>query len=196
MLCLKKLIIGFGIFLPVLLSALFVSPSYAISYSYTPHSGNNIPCAPLDWNMGSDVPTCEGVKYMIISSSITFDNSVAIYFNSLPFTNSIPLNLFQNGGVISFGSALPASQALRFSFQNFSGNYSDISFTLTDTLPTGSCPEPEDPEPCPVVPDTPYGDQLNNITLAIYTCGGILLVLYFFYCIYRIIIKNSGVSNL
>ena len=28
--CLKKTIIGFGIFLPVLLSAFFVSPSYAI----------------------------------------------------------------------------------------------------------------------------------------------------------------------
>lgn len=38
-----------------------------------------------------------------------------------------------------------------------------------------------------------YHDDLVNIQNSIITCGAILLVLYFFYCIYRLIIKNSGV---
>lgn len=38
-----------------------------------------------------------------------------------------------------------------------------------------------------------YHDDLVNINQSIIVCGAILLVLYFFYCIYRLIIKNSGV---
>lgn len=38
-----------------------------------------------------------------------------------------------------------------------------------------------------------YHDDLVNIQKSIIICGAILLVLYFFYCIYRLIIKNSGV---
>lgn len=38
-----------------------------------------------------------------------------------------------------------------------------------------------------------YHQDLVNINQSIIVCGAILLVLYFFYCIYRLIIKNSGV---
>lgn len=37
-----------------------------------------------------------------------------------------------------------------------------------------------------------YSDELNGVITAIYTCGAILLVIYFFYCIYRMIIKTTG----
>ena len=37
-----------------------------------------------------------------------------------------------------------------------------------------------------------YSEQLDGVIPAIYTCGAILLVIYFFYCIYRIIIKTTG----
>lgn len=37
-----------------------------------------------------------------------------------------------------------------------------------------------------------YSDELNGVITAIYTCGAILLVIYFFYCIYRMIIKSTG----
>lgn len=37
-----------------------------------------------------------------------------------------------------------------------------------------------------------YSDELNGVITAIYTCGAILLVIYFFYCIYRMIITTTG----
>lgn len=37
-----------------------------------------------------------------------------------------------------------------------------------------------------------YHEDLVNIYHAIMTCGAIVLVLYFFYCIYRVIIKSTG----
>lgn len=74
---------------------------------------------------------------------------------------------------------------------SLSSNYSgSISLTISDSYFDSSCPPVE---PCPVIPENPYDTKLDNITMAIYTCAAIFLVLYFFYCIYRMIIKNSGV---
>lgn len=70
-----------------------------------------------------------------------------------------------------------------------------IDITLTNSI--SSCPDPEpcpEPEQCPEASDTPYADKFDNIEKAIYTCGAILIMLYFFYCIYRMIIKGSGVN--
>lgn len=46
-----------------------------------------------------------------------------------------------------------------------------------------------------IPPETVYGDyhdDLLSIKHSIYVCGAIVLVLYFFYCIYRMIIKSTG----
>lgn len=46
-----------------------------------------------------------------------------------------------------------------------------------------------------IPPEIQYGDyhdDLMSIKQSIYTCGAICLVLYFFYCIYRMIIKSTG----
>ena len=37
-----------------------------------------------------------------------------------------------------------------------------------------------------------YHDDLTSINQSILICGAVLLVLYFFYCIYRMIIKSTG----
>ena len=37
-----------------------------------------------------------------------------------------------------------------------------------------------------------YSQKLDGVITAIYTCGAIVLVVYFFYCIYRMIIKTTG----
>lgn len=46
----------------------------------------------------------------------------------------------------------------------------------------------------PCEPSTGDLPELTNITKAIYVLAGTLLVLYFFYTIYRLIIRNSGVK--
>lgn len=192
MLCLKKLIIGSGIFLPVLLSLLFVSPSYAIddiSITYT--------SSPSAW---TDVfPNCTGLclsdySYLIIEHDYVVNNFSTFNLQvRMDGSSGRSFTIPYYSYIFSFPfDFVPSSyNYLQFGSDGIPSSFLPVTFTLTNSL--SSCP---DPEPCPVVPDTPYRDQLNNITMAIYTCGGILLVLYFFYCIYRIIIKNSGVSNL
>lgn len=62
-------------------------------------------------------------------------------------------------------------------------NYASVSVDVPET----ECPT------CPSGGSNNYHDDLVNIQKSIIICGAILLVLYFFYCIYRFIIRNSGV---
>ena len=45
---------------------------------------------------------------------------------------------------------------------------------------------------CPAGGECNYDDKFDGVITAIYTCGAVLLVLYFFYCIYRLIIITTG----
>ena len=83
-----------------------------------------------------------------------------------------------------------------------------IIATLTDTspfsIPSGSINITENGEYdvssyAQAIVDVPveviqgdYHDDLIAIKVGIYTCAAVLLVLYFFYCIYRVIIKSTG----
>lgn len=71
----------------------------------------------------------------------------------------------------------------------------DVSFSfellLSNTFPS-DCPICEVCQECPAIPLNPYDDKFDKLIVAIYTCGAILLVIYFFYCIYRMIIKSTG----
>lgn len=92
-------------------------------------------------------------------------------------------------------------------FGPFPSDYS-LNFSLTDTLSSGITPEgslsitengtydvtsySEAVVEVSAPPST-YHEDLANINHSITVCAAVILVLYFFYCIYRLIIKNSGV---
>ena len=78
-------------------------------------------------------------------------------------------------------------------FSNFTSHFTISSLTITDIDPFNvSCPECEVCQVCPEIPENPYDTKLDNITKAVYTCGAVLIMLYFFFCIYQIIIKHGG----
>lgn len=64
----------------------------------------------------------------------------------------------------------------------------EITFSMISALPSDVTPCPV----CPVIPENPYDNKFDDVVTAIYTCGAIMLVLYFFYSIYRVIIKTTG----
>lgn len=139
-------------------------------------------------------PSCESVsclsqyKYLIVESDFySWSCSNTLYF----FYSDSGTKYFNYSCTSTFSiysiNFKPNLQYITIS-QLPNNNYA-WKFTLTDDYQ--SCPEPE---PCPVVPDHPYDDKFDNIEKAIYVCGAILIMLYFFYCIYRMIIKGSGVN--
>lgn len=67
----------------------------------------------------------------------------------------------------------------------------DISATLTNPEEQQTCPECEVCQVCPTIPENPYDQKLDAIKIAIYVVAGTMLVIYFFYCIYRMIIKGG-----
>ena len=83
-----------------------------------------------------------------------------------------------------------------FFYLRYSGAWgkspTDITFILMDSLPAGDCPVCEECQVCPAIPENPYDDKFDKIITAIYVCAATILVVYFFYCIYRIIIKSAG----
>lgn len=70
--------------------------------------------------------------------------------------------------------------------------FDTLTLSVSDSFPTSDCPVCEECQVCPAIPENPYDDKFDKIIVAIYTCGAILLIIYFFYCIYGMIIKSTG----
>lgn len=64
-----------------------------------------------------------------------------------------------------------------------------ITFTENGTFDVSSYAEAVVDVPATTVPGD-YHDDLEGIRVGIYICAGVLLVLYFFYCIYSMLIKG------
>lgn len=85
------------------------------------------------------------------------------------------------------------SYPLGISFGNrpSGSSVTNISFKITDDI--NDLVSPSEPCPvCPEIPENPYDNKLDDIKKAIYCCGAILIMLYFFFCIYKIIVKDGG----
>lgn len=91
---------------------------------------------------------------------------------------SMDLSFMWDRSTQDYGLILKPSQRSTL-FESYNGVQS-ITFTFYDTIPEG-CP---DPDPCPEIPETPYGDKLDKIYNAIMIGSGTMLVIYFFFAIY------------
>lgn len=197
-------IIGFFTLFAVFFSALFASPCYAIDdVSYTLEPGFN---GYLCHNEQANVPNCSDFDYLIFTPN---NSSVSNYFSAQSFLNTT-VNLRLPTFISSIYSV---KNLIFFSVYNVpTGSVDSITATLTNTLPGTSCP----PAPSgdlaissngtydvssyasatvdvpPEVIQGDYHNDLTSINLSIVRIGGIILVVYFFYCIYRLIIKNTG----
>lgn len=189
--------------LALFFSLFFVSNSFAkddIVYSFDSSNSRSI------YNPTNG----ESYRYMIIEPSSPFYQSSTF----LGFTVSFP----SSGNVSSTfyfffsTSILEINQSVYQIRSNFaSGSTYSFTVTFTDNPPSDCPPSPSGTidissngtydvsSYSTAVVDVPpisgdYHDDLISINNSIIICGAICLVIYFFYCIYRIIIRNSGVK--
>lgn len=143
-------------------------------------------------NISTNTNICDNhlseIKY--ISFDYGHDNSngqstIRITFNTNGYANTVN----RSYELLGFGSTLSYSI-----LQTVTGMSSGDTLVVKayDDFPSGDCPVCEVCQECPVIPDNPYDQKLDNITKAIYVCGAILIMLYFFFCIYKIIVKDGG----
>lgn len=205
----KKTIIGtFGILSLVLCSAFVSSACYAIEDRSVIIDDSNYNS--FDLNCGSD---CSSYHYVLLSDlnltgslvyslcpySSSYTIRIVFTINSAFGDNFVfQLNSFDNADRMIYCSASWSSGTsfkLTFSENNpfgssatgtinisENGEYDVSSFAIANVnVPPESIPGD-------------YHDDLININNSILVCGAILLVIYFFYCIYRMIIRSSGVK--
>ena len=92
------------------------------------------------------------------------------FYTNLPFVIVDISNLDSNSQV----SILPIS--------NYSG---DVTYTfMSDYSSCPVCPT------CPEIPDNPYDNKFDEIKQAILIIPATALVIYFFFCIYRMLLKG------
>lgn len=180
---------GFGTFSLAFAFALFFSfflgthNTFAdvsdITYSF---DFSNIP----SWYELCSSSTCSSYHYMFVepSNSYTCSGASGFYVYGLNSPNVLVPACVPS--IISLDPNSSSPIGLTGGSMSGSGYSGNITITLTNSLSSEPCPV------CPVIPDNPYDDKFDKIIVAIYTCGAILLIIYFFYCIYGMIIKSTG----
>lgn len=208
--------ICFGLFSCLFFSFFFsFSNSYALNdVSVTFHNGDSV----AQW---SDVfPTCTGdclndYSYLIINGA--FDSSDWGYSTFRFYLR------FNGSNQVQFNIPVaPSFSIFKLPFDGHSNNFlsfgqsytfsSDVTFILTENyqsgiIPSGSLSITENgtydvTNYAEAVVDIPqssgsggdYHNDLAAINNSILICAATCLVIYFFYCIYRMIIKGSGVK--
>lgn len=163
---------------------------------------------------GTSNRSCSDYKYLIIDQQFP-ENFLNIYsnaylsfvFDSLNVT--VPVGNLNDLTFFSLNSSITSIQYnAQYQLPDYLAQSVIIIATLTDTspfsIPSGSINITENGEYdvssyAQAIVDVPveviqgdYHDDLIAIKVGIYTCAAVLLVLYFFYCIYRVIIKSTG----
>lgn len=203
--CLRFLCFLFGFFLVSFFTSLSISNNtFAIDYTFNIVNGTStLLCSPNNSSTPSaGTPFCDDVYSITFSTDSPFSGQIRPFFGTdsssaqnCTFQGSqvmyLPFNFNSSITVGGLGHVCGASFGSSFSL---AGNTSTWTVVVS-TEPPGSepdCPVCEECQECPAIPENPYDDKFDKIIVAIYTCGAILLVIYFFYCIYRMIIKSTG----
>ena len=191
--------------LPLFFSFFVVNNTFAVSditYTFDSTSANG------SWfdicvSQGNSGTKCSDYTYMLVEF-----NDFVVTSNDANSNKNSYLDFVIQKGVAS-GSSISSSYHLRcnafesqlclYKFTDFNFNVHDsigfnatrfwvnsnwsYTITLSESNPFETeCPEPEEPEPCQECSNLTYHDDFEGVKVAIYTCGAILIVLYFFYC--------------
>lgn len=183
--------------------------TYALSYSYT-IDANNLDRS--DKCQGSF--DCSSPFYAIIdfvsSTPVTGQNSFFVfnsYYSFYPYYTTKMVFYFVNTSSFSLSTwgglaGLPSGYSLNITLQDdnpFSGSAPSGSLEIIENgiydvsqyaEAVVNVPETD----CPPSSGGDYHNDLVAINNSIMICAATCLVIYFFYCIYRMIIKNSGVK--
>lgn len=156
------------------------------------------PCSDPGFTSGSDIYV--HLEYSVSHTNTSYASSVWIPFLYNPDSNYI----FNNPSIYLRSNNATQTGFIDFVITSFPSNTTMVLRSVNGSV-TGSAtftvsfsdvpPSSGSTEPCPVcpvVPENPYDQKLDNITKAIYVCGAILIMLYFFFCIYKIIVKDGG----
>lgn len=212
----------FVLFLSFMFSGLIGPNVSAVSdlvTSFQYSSNGSYPTSYICNNSDSSLPNCSDFHYVLISiSNVSSSNSAYFPSVTISLRSSVP-NYGSNNSLSC--TSVQSYCFFSFDFTNLrinavsstSAQYlssSDISITLLDHIPFGSVPSGslsisqngtfDVSQYSEVVVDVPgqvvvpgdYHDDLQSIHRSILLCGGVLLVIYFFYSIYRLIIKSTG----
>lgn len=215
MVCLKiprrHLIYSFVAFFALFFTLFFASSStYATSVdcnlSYTMSGGfENFPS---DCDLtGLSTPVYYKGTFSLSSDSVISSNTRNFYYFIPRYSN---VYYTQNNLTFSYIKSSNISDTPNFS-SSVSGTlsfvpgrltvYSDNSFTFNvsfvgtfsdEPIPSDDdCDCPEVPD-CPPVPENPYDNKLDEIKNAIIMVGGVMLVIYFLFCLYQILVRHGG----
>lgn len=206
------------LFFSFLFSAGLSHDSYAVSYDCS-YVASNLDTQTTYFSLSSACNTTfetysENLYYLqFTNSSVTLNSSTgSLLINSSGWSYTTPFNYLgylpiNSNGVVNIPDNIFSYSTLFYVNNNLSYYLRDrinvystnssthitsisLNFRLFTELPSSDCPEPEEPD-CPE-PETPYGSKLDDIKKAIYVCGAVLIMLYFFFCIYKIIVKDGG----
>lgn len=214
----KKILRIIAIILPCFLAVFISNNVFAVSdYTYTINASNNGNFEYLCYNNEPSINrNCSDYNYL----KIDFNGSSTSYLNSLAFNFSGNTNftgsytLYPSSHIIISLEDFNNNSNLRVIFINSginvtglsSGWFVDVTLTesITPDAPSGSITLTENGTydvtsyaeavvdvPATIVPGD-YHDDLISIRNVIIIGAGVILVLYFFYCIYGIIIPTTG----
>lgn len=195
--CNKKIIITlFGILCLVFCSLIY-------SYSCFAIPNDLVKVVPSGTNISSNdkvFPDCDATcfseyRYIILELSNIPSNP---FPESIPFRQNASYNYQFINIPISFSQYFSSFQVFPIDSSFYALYYSngmsgvsnyDLKITLTARQPYELCPACPT---CPTIPENPYDHKLDSLITAIYVLGAIMLTIYFFYCIYGMIIKSTG----